>query len=153
MLLASRLSLIIAASSIALQLPPHHAGDQLGAGAGRGGDLYALADPLLAPAAWAQEVVERTGVVLLGTDSLAELLGTRLAQSGERVTFVGRDDARLQRLERGGFSVVRGSPDDPEVLRQAGAERARAFIAVSSDPGGGAAGGRAPPRCASGSRR
>ncbi len=132
-LLASRLSLIIAASSIALQLR------LITPATNSALVLVAVVTCTLSPILFsrllpAQEVVERTGVVLLGTDSLAELLGTRLAQSGERVTFVGRDDARLQRLERGGFSVVRGSPDDPEVLRQAGAERARAFIAVSSDP-------------------
>ncbi len=42
---------------------------------------------------------------------------------------------RLEKLREAGCTVVTGPPDDEQVLRAAGAERARALVAVSSDPG------------------
>ena len=132
-LLSSRLSLIIAASAIALEL------DLITPATNSALVLVAVVTCTLSPILFSRltpthDIVARHGIVLVGTDSLAELLGTRLAHSGEPVTFVGRDTARLERLERGGFRVIHGSPDDEEVLRSAGAEQGRALIAVSSDP-------------------
>lgn len=133
LLLSSRLSLIIAASSIALEV------DLISSATNSALVLVAVVTCTLSPVAFsrlapAYEEVERTGIILVGTDSMAELLGTRLAHSGEPVTFVGRDAARLERLKRGGSRIVQGAPDDEAVLSEAGAERARALIAVSSDP-------------------
>ena len=77
---------------------------------------------------------QRFGVIILGTDFLAELLGKRLLQHGEPVTFIGRDVVRLEKLRQSGCTVVSGPPDDEQVLREAGAERATAMVALSSDP-------------------
>ena len=77
---------------------------------------------------------KRFGVIILGTDFLADLLGKRLLHHGEKVTFIGRDAVRLERLREAGYEVVTGPPDDEQVLRAAGAERARAMVALSSDP-------------------
>jgi len=133
LLLSSRLSLIIAAAAIALQV------GLISPATNSALVLVAVVTCTLSPVLFSRltpirEEVERHGIVLVGTDSMAELLGTRLAQSGEPVAFVGRDAARLVRLERGGARIVQGSPDDEAVLREAGAERARALIAVTSDP-------------------
>ncbi len=77
---------------------------------------------------------KRFGVIILGTDFLAELLGKRLLQDGEPVTFIGRDAVRLEKLREAGCAVVSGPPDDEQVLRQAGAAEARAMVALSNDP-------------------
>ncbi|MGE0639419.1 MAG: monovalent cation:proton antiporter family protein [Thermoanaerobaculia bacterium] len=132
-LLSSRLSLIIAASAIALEL------DLITPATNSALVLVAVVTCTLSPILFSRlaptyESVARSGILLVGTDSLAEMLGTRLAHSGEPVTFVGKDAARLERLERGGFRVVHGAPDDEEVLRRAGAATIRGLIAVSSDP-------------------
>jgi Kef-type K+ transport system membrane component KefB/Trk K+ transport system NAD-binding subunit len=132
-LLSSRLSLIIAASAIALSL------DMITSATNSAIVLLAMvtctASPILfnrlLPARLEQK---RFGVIVLGTDFLAELLGKRLLQDGEPVTFIGRDVVRLEKLREAGCLVVSGPPDDEQVLRQAGAEQARALVALSNDP-------------------
>ncbi len=41
---------------------------------------------------------------------------------------------RLEKLRESGSTIVSGPPDDEQVLRQAGAEQARALVALSNDP-------------------
>ncbi len=133
MLLSSRLSMIIAASEIALRLalitPATNSAIILVA------VLTCTLSPLLfsriLPLAVGEE---RKGVVILGTDQLAVLLGQRLRHTGERVTFIGRDQQRLEDLHENGFGAVFGSPDDEQVLERAGLANARALIAVSHSP-------------------
>ena len=132
-LLSSRLSLIIAASAIAMSL------GIITSGTNSAIVLLAMvtctASPILfnrlLPARLEQK---RFGVIVLGTDFLAELLGKRLLQDGEPVTFIGRDVVRLEKLREAGCAVVDGPPNDEQILRQAGAERARALVALSNDP-------------------
>lgn len=133
MLLASRLSLIIAATAIALDLglissAVNSAIILLAIVTCTGSPI--LFNRILPP----RKEIARRGVIILGTDSLAELLGKRLLQDGEPVTFIGRDAARLDKLQRSGCVVVTGPPDDGEVLHQAGADGARALVALSNDP-------------------
>ena len=142
MLLASRLSLIIAASAIALNLK------LITSGTNSAIILVAIVTCTCSPILFnrilpPKKEKKRRGVIVLGTDLLAELLGKRLLQDGEPVTFIGRDVARLEKLQESGCTIVSGPPDDEQVLRQAGAERARALVALSNDRGSGHA--RLPP--------
>jgi len=133
LLLSSRLSLIIAAASIALSLR------LITSATNSALVLVAVVTCTLSPILFnrllpSREERERSGVIVFGTDSLAELLGSRLLRKGEPVTFIGRDMARLERLEKAGYRVAPGAPDDEAVLRAAGAENARALVALSPDP-------------------
>lgn len=133
MLLSSRLSLIIAASSIALSL------GIITSAVNSAIILLAICTCTASPILFnrllpARKERRRRGIIILGTDSLAELLGKRLLQDGEPVTFIGRDAARLEKLRESGCTIVSGPPDDEQVLRQAGAEQVRALVALSNDP-------------------
>jgi Kef-type K+ transport system membrane component KefB/Trk K+ transport system NAD-binding subunit len=132
-LLSSRLSLIIAASAIALSL------DMITSATNSAIVLVAIVTCTISPIIFnrllpAQPERTRSGVIVLGTDFLAELLGKRLLQGGEPVTFIGRDVVRLEKLREAGSTVVSGPPDEEQVLRQAGAAQARAMVALSNDP-------------------
>ncbi len=132
-LLSSRLSLIIAASAIALSL------DMITSATNSAIVLVAIVTCTCSPILFnrllpARPEPKRFGVIILGTDFLAELLGKRLLQDGEPVTFIGRDAVRLEKLREAGCAVVSGPPDDEQVLRQAGAAEARAMVALSNDP-------------------
>ena len=133
LLLASRLSLIIAASSIALNL------GLITSGVNSAIILLAIFTCTASPTLFnrvlpATREKKRRGVIILGTDSLAELLGKRLLQDGEPVIFIGRDAARLDKLKETGCNIVSGPPDDEQILTQAGADQARALVALSNDP-------------------
>jgi len=133
LLLSSRLSLIIAAASIALSLR------LITSATNSALVLVAVVTCTLSPLLFnrllpSREESRRTGIIVLGTDSLAELLGSRLLRTGEPVTFIGRDAARLERLGKAGYRTVPGAPDDEAVLRAAGIENARALVALSTDP-------------------
>jgi len=122
-LLSSRLSLIIAASAIALSL------GMITSATNSAIILVAMVTCTASPILFnrllsVRPEQKRVGVIVLGTDFLAELLGKRLLQDGEPVTFIGRDVVRLEKLREEGSVVVSGPPDDEQVLRQAGAERA-----------------------------
>jgi len=132
-LLSSRLSLIIAASAIALSL------DMITSATNSAIVLVAIVTCTASPIIFnrllpARPEKKRSGVIVLGTDFLAELLGKRLLQDGEPVTFIGRDVVRLEKLREAGFVVVSGPPDNEHVLREAGAEQSRALVALSNDP-------------------
>ncbi len=74
---------------------------------------------------------KREGVIILGTDQLAKLLGQRLRADGERLYFVGNDQENLHYLAENGFQTIRGNPTDAAVLEQAGIQTARALIGVT----------------------
>ncbi len=130
---ASRLSLAIAAAAIAFDL------GLITSGTNSAIILVAIVTCTISPVAFnrvlpPQPQRKREGVIIVGTDFLAELLGKRLIQDGEPVTFVGRDGTRLGKLQQAGFNVAIGPPDESSTLRQAGAERVRALVALSNDP-------------------
>ncbi|HEX5400213.1 MAG TPA: NAD-binding protein, partial [Verrucomicrobiae bacterium] len=134
LLLSSRLSLIIATSAIGLDLK------LISDATNSAIILVAIVTCTVSPVLFnrilpPQTGRKREGVIILGTDFLAELLGRRLVQDGEPVTFIGRDAARLEKLREGGFKVVAGAPEQESVLAQAGAKLARALVALSNDPG------------------
>jgi Kef-type K+ transport system membrane component KefB/Trk K+ transport system NAD-binding subunit len=132
-LLSSRLSLIIAASAIALEL------GMITIATNSAIILVAVVTCTLSPILFSRILPvspdkRREGIIILGTGQLAVLLGRRLRQAGESVTFIGRDDAQLEHLRREGLQAVLANPDHAQTLAQAGSSTARALIAVSNDP-------------------
>lgn len=132
-LLASRLSLAVAAAAIALEL------GLITSGTNSAIILVAIVTCTVSPVLFNRilpptKAEKREGIIILGTDFLAEMLGKRLLQDGEPVTFIGRDAARLEKLKERGFKVVIGPPEQETTLAQAGAENARALVALSNDP-------------------
>ncbi len=132
-LLSSRLSLIIAASSIALDL------GLVSPAVNSAVILLAIVTCTLSPILFnrilpAQAGPQRGGVVILGTGQLAMLLGQRLKQAGEEVTFIGRDQEQLRHLSTIGFRSIPGDAFDLELLRKANVANARGLIAVTGSP-------------------
>jgi Trk K+ transport system NAD-binding subunit len=132
-LLSSRLSLIIAASAIALDL------EIITPATNSAIILVAIVTCTFSPLLFSRllppaKVEQREGVIILGTDPLAVLLGQRLRRLGESITFVGRDQQRLEYLSQEGFRSVSGLPEEEHVLEQAGMSQARALMAVSNAP-------------------
>ena len=132
-LLSSRLSLIIAASAIALEL------GLVSPAVNSAIILLAIVSCTFSPILFnkifpTKAGPQRGGVVILGTDQLAMLLGQRLKQAGEEVTFIGRDQEQLRHLSTIGFRSVPGDASDMEILRKANAADARGLIAVTGSP-------------------
>lgn len=131
-LLSSRLSLIIAASAIALSV------GAISEVVNSAIILVAVVTCTLSPFLFnrlfpMQVETEREGVIIVGTDQMAELLARRLKRLGERVTITGTDPRRLDILARMGYHVVKGLPSEPRVLDAAGASRAAALISVTAN--------------------
>ncbi|HEX4667549.1 MAG TPA: monovalent cation:proton antiporter family protein [Chthoniobacterales bacterium] len=133
-LLSSRLSLIIAASAIALGL------ELVSPATNSAIILLAIVTCTLSPIIFNRILpiqggaVRRGGVLILGTDQLAMLLGQRLKQAGEEVVFLGRDQEQLSDLSKIGMRSVLGDASDPELLRKAKITEARGLIAVTGSP-------------------
>jgi Kef-type K+ transport system membrane component KefB/Trk K+ transport system NAD-binding subunit len=129
-LLSSRLSLIIAASAIALDL------GIITTSTNSAVLLVAVITCTLSPIVFNRILppkpeANRRRVVILGTGKLATLLGQRLRQTEEDVMFIGPDQTQLARLAEQGFDVCYGDPTDRGVLDQAGLDSARALLAVT----------------------
>ena len=133
-LMSSRLSLIIAASAIALEL------DLVKPATNSAIILLAIvtctASPILFNKILPQQgaAASRAGIVILGSSELAMLLGQRLKSAGEQVCFIARDQDRLRSLPATGVQTQLGDPTDMEVLRKAGLPQANALIALSDFP-------------------
>jgi Kef-type K+ transport system membrane component KefB/Trk K+ transport system NAD-binding subunit len=130
-LLSSRVSLIIAAAAIALDLK------MITPATNSAVILLAVVTCTVSPILFNKilpaqaSTAERGGVVILGTDQLAVLLGQRLKQAGEEVVFVGRDQERLRHLSSIGLRSVLGDASEVDMLQKAGLATARALIAVT----------------------
>lgn len=132
LLLSSRLSLIIATSAVAMNL------GIISAATNSAIILVAISTCTLSPILFARVLpkrvsAKREGVIILGTDQLAMLLGQRLRKSGEKTTFVGRDQQQIEVLAQSDFSGIAGNPQDVSVLEKAGIANAKALIAVTND--------------------
>jgi Kef-type K+ transport system membrane component KefB/Trk K+ transport system NAD-binding subunit len=133
-LLTSQLSLTVAAAAIALEL------GIISAAVNSAIILVAIITCTVSPFLFSlilphDEATRRDGVIVVGTDQLAVLLGERVRAAGERVTFLGHSLEQLEHLRDEGFRAVVGKPSDIEVLEEAGADTARALVAVSQTPG------------------
>lgn len=132
-LLASRLSLIVAASAIALDL------NLIAAATNAAIILMAVVTCTVSPVMFCRILPpspsrKREGVVIVGTDQLAVLLGQWLNRVGEEVTFLGPDRGQVEHLRNIGMNAVEGNPGDSLALSAAGLGKARALIAMIHAP-------------------
>jgi Kef-type K+ transport system membrane component KefB/Trk K+ transport system NAD-binding subunit len=129
-LLSSRLSLIIAASAIALGL------GSIDNTINSAIILLAIATVTISPLLFNRLLPTRLpevrkGVVILGSDQLAGVLGQRLAATGEQVRFVADENPERQSLAHLGYEIAVGDPGHPQTLEKAGLGKAQALIAAS----------------------
>jgi len=69
--------------------------------------------------------------IIVGGGRVGRALAIRLEKRGENVQIVDRDEDRVAELQAEGFSVVAGDGTDPDVLRDAGIERAKLVVAAT----------------------
>lgn len=131
-LLSSRLSLIIAAAAIALEL------GAIDWATNAAIILLAIVTCTLSPILFnhlipASVAPMRQGVILVGLNPLSILLAERLRQTGEDVILVGTTSERIVELQRRDLQAIMGDPGTPAALAEAGAETAAALMAITSD--------------------
>lgn len=129
-LLSARLSLIIAAAAIALDLGIID--DAVNAAIILVAIVTSTVSPLIFNRIFSVEhTVTRKGTILVGLGEASVLLAERLRRLGEPVTLVGPDWQRVRRLKERKLNVVGGDPTAPEVLAEAGAASASALVALA----------------------
>lgn len=131
-LLSSRLSLIIAAAAISLKL------GLITTGTNSAIILVAVLTCTFSPLLFSKILPpklarKREGIIIVGTDQFAVLLGQRLGED-ESVVFTGQDQKQLAQFKAEGAKSVSGEPTDEKVLIEAGIENVKALIAVSNSP-------------------
>ncbi len=126
-LLSSRLSLIIAAASIALSLGL--ISEALDAAI----ILLAIVSCTLSPMLFnrilpTSEEKRRSGIILIGQDQLSEFLVERLLTFNEPIAIICPDDSRKAAFQRLSVDLIEGCADLPAALTMAGATDARVLI-------------------------
>ncbi|MCB0211777.1 MAG: cation:proton antiporter [Anaerolineae bacterium] len=130
-LLSARLSLIIAAAAIALDM------GIINQAIDSAIILVAIVTCTISPLIFNRvlppvETEVRRGIIIVGLGEMATLLAERLLKAGEPVTIIGFDRGRKRSIRRQDLPVVTGDPTKPDVLAQIGAASARALIAMST---------------------
>jgi Trk K+ transport system NAD-binding subunit len=130
-LLSARLSLIIAAAAIALNL------GIISEAVDSAIILVAIVTCTVSPVIFnrifpSAEVKDRRGVILVGLGEIPSLLAERLRQSEEQVVMVGLDRGRRRQGRQQNLPIFEGDPTTPEVLEKAGAASAAAVVAMST---------------------
>jgi Kef-type K+ transport system membrane component KefB/K+/H+ antiporter YhaU regulatory subunit KhtT len=131
-LLSSRLSLIIAAAAIALEL------GIINEAVDSAIILVAIVTSIVSPLLFSrilppQAAATRQGTLLTGLGEMPVLLAKRLVQAGTQVTVVGLNRGRKRGSRRQELPVLEGDPADPQVLAKAGAASAKALVAASTN--------------------
>jgi Kef-type K+ transport system membrane component KefB/Trk K+ transport system NAD-binding subunit len=131
-LMSARLSLIIAAAAIALDL------GIIDEAFNASIILVAIVTCTVSPLIFnrifpPEEEAQRQGVILVGLGEMSILLAERLRQLGEQVVVVGVDRGRRRSNRRQDLTLIEGDPTTPEVLAKAGAASTTALVATSSD--------------------
>ena len=72
-------------------------------------------------------------VIVVGGGRVGRELGERLEERGENVVIIEENPAVAERLRNDGFTVRTDDGADVEVLRQAGASRAKTVVAATGD--------------------
>lgn len=130
-LLSARLSLIIAAAAIALEL------GIIDQAVDAAIILVAIVTCTISPLLFnrilpPQAADTRRGVIIVGLGEMPSLLAERLRQSGEMVKMVGLDRGRKRQKRRQDLPVLEGDPTQAEVLAAAGAASAATLVAMST---------------------
>jgi Kef-type K+ transport system membrane component KefB/Trk K+ transport system NAD-binding subunit len=131
MLLSSRLSLIIAASAIALSL------GSISETVNSDIILLAIISVTVAPLLFGriyprEEAPLRRGIIIVGQDQLAEYIIERLRRDDERVTVICPDEGRINRFQKLGATVVDGCEGYDEALAGAGAAQTRVLVDLTA---------------------
>jgi Kef-type K+ transport system membrane component KefB/Trk K+ transport system NAD-binding subunit len=130
-LLSSRLSLIIAASLIGLEL------GIITPSVNTVIVLVAIVTATISPMAFSLLTKSRSGglprVIVFGAGSTGRNLARRLEGNGALVTLIEHDPSIADDLTDRGLNVVVGEGSNPSDLRKAGIEEASTFAAVTSD--------------------
>lgn len=132
-LLSSRLSLIIAASSISLGLGL--ISDSINTAI----ILLAVISCILAPVTFnrlypERPREERRGIILVGQDQLVEFLADRLLGGGDPITVLCPDQSRVDAFRRLGVRVVGDCKSLEQALENAGAGDARVLVDLTTSP-------------------
>lgn len=130
-LLSSRLSLIIAAAAIALELGIIN--EAVDSAIILVAIVTSTLSPLLFNRIFPSQMAEiRQGIIAVGLGEMPILLAKRLIQAGNQVTLVGENRGRKRGARRRDLHVVEGDPTNRQVLAQAGAASAKALVAAST---------------------
>ncbi len=132
-LLSSRLSLIIAASAIALEI------GAISEAVNSAVVLLAVVSCTIGPVIFQRLYLRgvetrRRGVILIGKDQLTEFLADRLIASGEEIAVLCPDESRLEVFKEKQLNLVTGVSHYAEALLEAGAEFARVLVDLTSSP-------------------
>jgi len=133
-LLSSRLSLIIAASTLAFKL------GLISEAVNADILLLAMITCMLSPVLFnriAPRLTEtqRMGYIVVGFNQHTALLIERLVREGEEVSVLQSSDDRCHELYCKGATIMAGDPEDEIVLKALGAERAAGLVTALNDPG------------------
>ncbi|MFN2221372.1 MAG: monovalent cation:proton antiporter family protein [Candidatus Promineifilaceae bacterium] len=131
MLLSSRLSLIIAASAIALSL------GSISETVNSDIILLAIITVTIAPLLFSriyppEEAHLRNGIIIVGQDQLAEYIIERLRRDDESITVICPDESRIRRFRELGAVIVDGCERYEDALAEAGAAQARVLLDLTS---------------------
>ncbi len=132
MLLSSRLSLIIAASAIALSM------GLISETVNSDIILLAIITVTVAPFLFGriyprEEKHARSGIIIIGQDQLTEYIVERLQHDDESVTVICPDQSRIGQIRKLGARIVDGCEGYDEALAEAGAAQARVLLDLTPD--------------------
>ena len=132
MLLSSRLSLIIAASAIALSM------GLISEIVNSDIILLAIITVTVAPFLFnriypRREEQVRRGIIIIGQDQLAEYIIQRLQHSGEEIVAICPDQSRLKAFQGLGVRIIDGCEGYEKALEDAGASQARVLLDLTAD--------------------
>lgn len=131
-LLSSRLSLIIAASAIALEIGAITEAVETDI------ILDAILTTTFSPMIFNRLLtpradLKRRGLIIAGSDQLTAMLAERLHVSNDEITVVTRDGGRAHDLRRDGLAAIEGHSANRDTLAQAGAATAEGIIVIARD--------------------
>ena len=127
MLLSARLSLIIAASAIALDM------GLISETVNSDIIMLAIITVTIAPFLFSrlyphEEKQRRSGIIVVGQDQLAEYIIERLLHGDETVTAICPDESRIEHFQKLGVIIIDGCEGMEKALELAGAARARVLL-------------------------
>jgi Kef-type K+ transport system membrane component KefB len=132
MLLSSRLSLIIAASAIALSM------GLISEIVNSDIILLAIITVTVAPFLFnriypPREEQVRSGIIIIGQDQLAEYIIQRMRHSGEAIVAICPDQSRLKAFQGLGVRIIDGCEGYEIAMEEADASKARVLLDLTAD--------------------
>lgn len=127
MLLSPRLSLIIAASAIALDM------GLISETVNSDIIMLAIITVAIAPLLFSRiyprrDRLVRSGIIIVGEDQLAEYIVERLQHGDETVTAICPDQSRMDAFKKFGVNIIDGCEGLEQALAEAGAAQARVLL-------------------------